>query len=67
MATKATREYPAKRKYVLRRDATVANGQREIESVFGLPQGSVHLMRPTGRRARGDKTVNALLADWGVG
>jgi hypothetical protein len=28
------REYPALRKFALRRDATVATGQREIERVF---------------------------------
>lgn len=35
------KKFPAKRKFVLRRDASVGNGQREIERVFGLPEGSV--------------------------
>ena len=64
MATNATRENTARRTYVLRTDASVAHGQRAIERVFGLPKGAVFLMRPTGRRARGDKTVKALLAEW---
>jgi hypothetical protein len=59
------REYPATRKFLLRRDATVSSGQREIERVFGLPKGSVRLELPTGRRARADKSIGALLSDWG--
>jgi hypothetical protein len=58
-------KYPAKRKFSLRRDATVATGQAEIERVFGLPKDSVRLHLPSGRRARGDKSINALLTDWG--
>jgi hypothetical protein len=38
-----------------RSDATVATGQREIERVFGLPEGSVRLHLPSGRPARADK------------
>ena len=58
------REYPALRKFALRRDATVATGQREIERVFDLPSGSVRFELPSGRRARADKTIGALLSDW---
>jgi hypothetical protein len=59
------REFPAKRKFALRSDASVATGQHKIEHVFGLPDGSVRLHLPSGRRARADKTIGALLADWG--
>jgi hypothetical protein len=59
------KKFPAKRKFALRRDASVGNGQREIERVFVLPEGSVRLFLPSGRRARSDKSVDALLADWG--
>ena len=38
---KKTKSYPATRKFVLRRDASVASGIKEIERVFGLPEGSV--------------------------
>jgi hypothetical protein len=57
--------FPATRKFVLRRDASVGTGVREIERVFGLPKGSFRLELPSGRRARTDKTISALLADWG--
>jgi hypothetical protein len=57
-------EYPARRKSALRRDATVASGQRETERVFDLPSGSVRFELPSGRRARTDKTIGALLSDW---
>jgi len=64
---KEAREYPARRKFSLRSDATVESGQREIERVFGLPKGSVRFMLPTRkpRAARCDKTIEALLRDWG--
>ncbi len=65
MTTKKTKkEFPARRKFNLRRDATIATGQRKIEQVFGLPEGSVRFHLPSGRRARADKTVRALLSDW---
>ena len=56
-----TKQFPARRKFNLRRDATVASGQREIERVFGLPEGSVRLHLPSGRPARADKSIDALL------
>lgn len=62
---KAAKEFPAKRKFSLRRDASVGSGQYEIERVFGLPEGSVHLHLPNGRSARVDKSIEALLSDWG--
>lgn len=58
------KQFPAKRKFNLRRDASIATGQRKIEQVFGLPEGSVRFHLPSGRRARADKSVRALLADW---
>ena len=64
MPTPKTKEYPAKRKFNLRVDASVATGQKEIERVFGLPEGCVRFHLPSGRRARADKTIGALLADW---
>jgi len=61
---KKGREFPALRKFGLRSDALVETGQREIERVFNLPAGSVRLELPSGRRARADKAIGALLADW---
>ena len=61
----ATKEFAAKRKFNLRRDSSVASGTREIERVFGLPEGSVRLQLQSGRRARSDKSIGALLSDYG--
>jgi hypothetical protein len=60
-----TSERPARRKIALRRDSTVGNAEREIERVFRLPRGSIRLVNPDHRKARSDKLVGALLADWG--
>jgi hypothetical protein len=57
--------FAAKRTFSLRRDASVGAGIRTIESVFGLPEGSVRLQLPSGRRARTDKKIGALLSDFG--
>ncbi len=59
-----SRTYPATRKYALRTDSTVESALREIERVFKLPEGSVRLVLPSGRAARKDKMVGALLDDW---
>ena len=58
------KEFPARRKFNLRRDASVASGQRTIEQVFGLPEGSVRLHLPSGRPARADKSIAAFLDDY---
>lgn len=65
LKSKTAKQFPAKRKFALRRDASVGTGQREIERVFNLPEGSVRLFVPSGRRARSDKSIGALLTDWG--
>jgi hypothetical protein len=67
MKNKASAKFfPARRKFPLRRDATVRTGVRKIEKVFGLPPGSVRLHLPGSRGpARADKSIGALLADWG--
>jgi hypothetical protein len=52
------------RKNVLRIDATIAAGQRRIERTFGLPPGSVKLVLRSGRKARFDANVGALLRNW---
>jgi hypothetical protein len=46
-----TKEFAAKRKFDLRRDASVATGRRQIAGVFGLSEGSVRLPLPDGSRA----------------
>jgi hypothetical protein len=57
--------FASRRKFNLRRDASVATGQRKIERVFGLPPGSVRFHLPSGRRARTDKSIGRLLTEWG--
>jgi len=37
---KNSKAYPCRRTYSLRRDAAVSTGEKEIEKVFGLPEGS---------------------------
>jgi hypothetical protein len=65
MAKKIKKTFPAARKFVLRRDASVGTGEIKIETVFGLPDGCVQLMLPNGKRARSDKKINMLLKEWG--
>ena len=59
-----SKEYTPKRVFSMRSDASVRRAQREVERVFGLPEGSVLLVLPSGRRARADKTIGALIDDW---
>jgi hypothetical protein len=61
---KQSRIFPATRKFPLRSDASVRAGERTIERVFGLPRGSVQLVLPNGRPARGDKKIKKLLEEW---
>lgn len=61
----ATKTEPARRTRSVRRDSTVRSAEQEIERVFGLPAGSVRLVNSDGSDARSDKTIRALLSDWG--
>lgn len=58
------RDYPAKRKFALRRDATVAASQRTIEDDYVLPRGCVRLHLKNGSYARANMKIETLLADW---
>lgn len=49
---------------VLRVDGSVQTAHRTIEQKFGLPEGSVRLVYPSGRKARSDANVGALLRHW---
>ena len=55
----------ARRKNRLRVDSSVASAEKEIARVFGLPEGCIRLVNPSGRKARSDKSVQTLLEDWG--
>lgn len=59
-----TREFLAKRKFALRRDATVAAGQRRIEDDYVLPRGCVRLHTRNGKYARANMKIETLLANW---
>ncbi len=60
----APKTYTPKRTFSLRRDSSVGSATREIERVFGLPEGCVSLHLPSGRRARSDKSIGALLSEF---
>jgi hypothetical protein len=47
-----------------RSDASVESIQQTIEEEFGLPQGSVRLINPNGRKIRSDATVGTLVSNW---
>ena len=47
-----------------RKDATVDSIKRQIESVFGLPEGSVVLLRRDGRKLRADTKIGTLRKCW---
>jgi hypothetical protein len=55
----------SRRKNVLRLDSTIGSAEREIARVFGLPDGCVRVVNKSGRKARTDKLVAALLREWG--
>lgn len=61
---KNSEKYKAKRYFNARSDASVASLQQTIETQFGLPLGSVRLLRPSGRAKRSDATIESLRSDW---
>ena len=53
-----------KRYRVARRDARVGTITSRIEKDYGLPEGSVRLILPNGRKARVDGRIASLLRNW---
>lgn len=49
-----------------RSDAPVGTITAKIEAVFNLPEGSVVLVKPDGRKKRSDATIRSLREEWGV-
>ncbi|BDI07571.1 hypothetical protein CATMQ487_45410 [Sphaerotilus microaerophilus] len=47
-----------------RSDAPVDSIVKKIEKTFKLPEGSVKLQYPSGRKARSDTTINHLRKKW---
>jgi hypothetical protein len=48
----------------LRHESAVGAACNAIEEVYGLPEGSVRLVRPSGRRAESDWTIDQLRGLW---
>lgn len=54
----------AKRHRKARSDAPIDSIVKTIEETFNLPEGSVKLQYPSGRKARSDTTINQLRKKW---
>ncbi len=48
-----------------RADAKISAITKKIEKKFGLPKGSVRIVKPRGQRMRGDAKVSKLKVAWG--
>lgn len=48
-----------------RADSSLATLQRSIERDYGLPAGSIRIVRPDGRKVRSDARVGHLRREWG--
>lgn len=64
MAKTMTKKQNPVRFRAARVDATIATITREIERVFKLPEGSVRLVLPNGRKAHQDGRISNLLKRW---
>lgn len=53
-----------KRNNVLKSDASLKTATSVIEKTFGLPEGSVKLLKKDGRKMRDDATVGTLRNHW---
>jgi hypothetical protein len=54
------RKANAKRFRRVRKNASVGSAQRSIAREMGLPEGSIKLVLPSGRKARADASVASL-------
>jgi len=64
-AKKRTKRQKPVRFRAARVDATVGSIARRIEQDYKLPEGSVCLLLPTGRKAHVDGKIDNLLNRWG--
>lgn len=60
------RSEDASRYRVARADAPIGTITAKIEEVFGLPQGSVVLVKRDGRKKRSDASIQSLRDEWDV-
>jgi hypothetical protein len=63
-AKKAAGQHTPVRFRAARKDATVGSIVRGIERAYKLPEGSVRLVLPSGRRAHVDGKIENLLKRW---
>lgn len=54
----------AKRNNILKSDASLKTATSVIEKTFGLPEGSVRLVKKDGRKMREDATVQTFRNHW---
>ncbi len=47
-----------------RADGSVKTLKKTIEEKFGLPKGSVQIVKRGGKKIRGDATVESLIESW---
>lgn len=52
------------RKRAARHSAKLSTIERKIREVFNLPEGAVRLVRPDGRKMRGNTTIRTLRKAW---
>lgn len=64
-AKKNTKQQNPVRFRAARSDATVGSIARRIEKDFKLPEGSIRLVLPSGRKAHVDGKISNLLKRWG--
>ncbi|MBK5292301.1 MAG: hypothetical protein JJE04_11565 [Acidobacteriia bacterium] len=64
-AKKNTKQQNPVRFRAARSDATVGSIVRRIEKDFKLPEGSIRLVLPSGRKAHVDGKISNLLKRWG--
>jgi hypothetical protein len=60
----AKRNDPPRRQRGARSTASVGSIERHIEKAYGLPEKSVSIKNPSGRKARVDKQVKNVKKDW---
>lgn len=61
---KVIREQKPSRYRKARRDATIDAMQRTIERKFGLPNGCIKMIYPSGRKVKVDASVGSLISYW---
>ena len=64
MSSSKNRNQNAIRYRKFRSNSSIKAVQNSIEQNFGLPEGSVRLINPNGKKIRSDATLKTLSANW---